>query len=340
MLSDVVFLTGIAAVASFLLTPLVCQAAIRLDLFDHPGVRKIHVKPVPRLGGVGVFASALVAVLAVPGLQTWGVIDVPVASGFLVPLLLGCTVLFLVGLWDDLWQLSVGVKLLGQAIASLIPILWGIGFDHVSIFGSRSVQLGYVALPLTFLWVIGVTNAFNLIDGLDGLSSGLAIIAAGTFALLFLLKGDVQSALVPLVLLGAVAGFLWHNFHPAKIFLGDSGSLIVGYTLAVTAVVGSRTDATSWPIAILLLVLGVPILDTLLAMTRRLIESLRIIRRDRTTSCLKRIRHFAGLLQADQRHMHYGLLTRGFSHRGAVLVLYGIATILAALACLIAILFD
>ncbi len=286
-----------------------------------------------------MFASALMAVMAVPGLQIWGVIDMPVAFGALVPLLLGCAILFLVGLWDDLWHLSVGVKLMGQAVASLIPILWGIGFDHVSIFGSRSMDLGYAALPLTFLWVIVVTNAFNLIDGLDGLSSGLAIIAAGTFALLFLIKGDVQSALVPLVLIGAVAGFLWHNFHPAKIFLGDSGSLIVGYTLAVTAVVGSRTDATSWPIAILLLVLGVPILDTLLAMTRRLIESLQTIRRDREASCLKRIRHFACLLQADQRHMHYGLLTHGFSHRGAVLVLYGLATLFATLACLIVILF-
>ncbi len=259
-------------------------------------------------------------------------LDVPIASGFLFPLFLGCTVLFLVGLWDDLRHLSVGVKLIGQMVASLIPILWGIRFEQLSIFGGGPMDLGIWAFPLTFFWVLFITNAWNLIDGLDGLSSGLAIIAAGTFAVLFLVKGSFQPALILLALLGALAGFLRYNFHPATIFLGDSGSLLLGYILAVTAVMGSFSEATAWPIAIPLLVLGLPILDTVLAVTRRLIESLRMIQRNREEPCLKRIRHFRRLLEADQQHIHYRLLARGFSHRGAVLVFYGFSFILATLA--------
>ena len=263
--------------------------------------------------------------------------DIPVASGFLLPLLLGGIVLFLVGLWDDLWHLSVGSKLIGQTVASLVPILWGIRFEHLTLPGGSLMDLGYGAFPLTLCWILFVTNAWNLIDGLDGLASGLAIIAAGTFAVLFLVKEDFQSALVLPALVGALAGFLWYNVHPARIFLGDSGSLLLGYTLAVTAVVGSRNEATAWPMAIPLLVLGLPIFDTVLAMARRLIESLRIIQRDRTEPCLKRVRHFALLFKADQQHIHYRLLACGFSHRNAVLVLYGFAAVLSALALVTAI---
>ena len=240
------------------------------------------------------------------------------------------------GLWDDLWHLSVGVKLIGQTAASLIPILWGIRFDRLSIFGGHPAELGFWSLPLTVLWVLFVTNAWNLIDGLDGLSSGIAIIAAGTFAALFLIGGDFRPTLVMLVMVGALAGFLWHNFYPAKIFLGDSGSLLLGYILAMTAIMGSLSEATSWPLAIPLLVLGVPILDTALAIARRLLKSLRIIQRDREALRLKRLRHFACVLEADQRHIHYWLLARGLSHRGAVLTLYGCAAVFSALALVMA----
>ncbi len=332
MLASAALLFGIAAVSSFLLTPLVCRIAVRLGLFDYPGPRKMHSKPVPQLGGIGVFASALIVVLAAPVLYAHGVIDLPVASGFLLPLLLGCAVLFCVGLWDDLRHLSVGVKLIGQTVASLIPILWGIRFERLSLFGDSAMDLGYGALPLTLLWVLFITNAWNLIDGLDGLSSGVTIIAAGTFAALFVVEGDFRPALVLLVMVGALAGFLWYNFHPAKIFLGDSGSLLLGYILAMTAVMGSFSESTSWPMAVPLLVLGVPILDTVFVLTRRFIESLHAIRRDREESCFKRIRHFQRLLKADRQHIHYRLLDRGCSHRGAVLTLYGAAVLLSALA--------
>ncbi len=281
--------------------------------------------------------SALIAAFAGLSLRAWGVIELPVASEWMVPLILGCAVLFCVGLWDDLWHLSAGVKLIGQTVASLIPMLWGIRFEHVSILGGSSMDLGYWAFPLTFIWVLFITNAWNLIDGLDGLSAGLAVIAAATFAALLFLKGDVQPALVMLVMIGALAGFLWHNFHPATIFLGDSGSLVLGYVLAVTAIVGSSGERAAWPMAIPLLVLGLPILDTALVMTRRLLESLRMIQRDRAEPFLKRLRHVARLLEADQQHLHYRLIAHEFSHQGAVLVLYGVAALLSLLALVTAI---
>ena len=337
MLLSATVLFGIAAISSLLFTPLVCRIATRLGMFDHPGFRKLHAKPIPRLGGVSVFASVLLAVLSVSGLHATGVVEVPVAFGVLLPLLLGCTFLFAVGLWDDVRHLSVSVKLAGQTVASLIPMLWGIRFERLSLLEGSPVDLGGWAFPVTLLWVLFMTNAWNLIDGLDGLASGLAIIAAGTFAALFMINGDFQSALVLLVLVGALAGFLWHNFYPAKIFLGDSGSLLLGYTLAVTVVVGVRHDAMAWPTVIPLLVLGLPIVDTAFVMTKRCIESLHTIQQDGPAPCLKRLRHFKRLFEADQHHIHYRLLAHGFSHRGAVLVLYGFAAFLSALALVTAI---
>ena len=337
MLLGATLLFGIAAVSSLLFTPLVCRVANGLGVFDHPGVRKIHVKPVPRLGGICIFSSTLIAVLVVASLCALGMMDIPVATGFLLPLLLGGIVLFLVGLWDDLWHLSVGIKLIGQTVASLIPILWGIRFDHLSMLGGSPLDLGYGSFPLTLCWVLVMTNAWNLIDGLDGLASGLAIIAAGMFVVFFLVQGNVAPALVLLALIGALAGFLWHNFYPAKIFLGDSGSLLLGYTLAVTVVVGVRHDAMAWPTVIPLLVLGLPIVDTAFVMTKRCIESLHTIQQDGPAPCLKRLRHFKRLFEADQHHIHYRLLAHGFSHRGAVLVLYGFAAFLSALALVTAI---
>ncbi len=334
MLLSATLLFVIAVALSLLCTPLVCRVAIRLGAFDHPGCRKIHINPTPRLGGICVGFVSLVLVLTVSGLRIWGVIQIPPLHALMLPLLLGCTILFFVGLWDDLWSLSVGVKLIGQTIASLIPILWGIRLDRISMPGGNLVDLECWAFPVTFLWILFITNAFNLIDGLDGLASGVAIIASGMFAVLFLVRGDFQPALVLLVLIGVLTGFLWYNFHPAKIFLGDSGSLILGYVLAVTAVIGLSSGGMAWPIVVPLLVLGLPIMDTVFVVARRLIESLQTMQRVSEEPYLKRIRHFKRLFEADQQHIHHRLLARGFSHRGAVLVLYGFATILSSLAFL------
>ena len=211
--------------------------------------------------------------------------------------------------------------------------MFGIQVEQVTLFGGSSISLGVLAFPLTFFWIVGITNAFNLVDGLDGLAAGLAIIAAGSCAAIFFLIGDTQSAQILLILLGALLGFLPYNFNPATIFLGDSGSLVVGYVLAVTAVTSSARAAHALAVLIPLLIFGIPIIDTLLSMTRRFMGSLQMLRAPRTR-LKERILCAKYMFAADKRHIHHRLLALGFSHRNAVLMLYALALGLSGLAFL------
>jgi len=323
----------IAFCASFILTPLVRLLAFRIGAVDRPGERKIHTVPMPRLGGVGVVGSVVLTVLI--ALE----VDSLIGGAFTfnlenwTPVFLGGTIVFLGGVWDDLRTIPSWVKFLCQALAAGIAISLGIQVEQISLFGGSSISLGVLAIPLTFLWIVGITNAFNLVDGLDGLATGLAIIAAGSCATIFFLNGDIQDVQIVLILLGALLGFLPYNFNPATIFLGDSGSLVVGYTLAVTAIIGSARAAQTLAVVIPLLVFGLPLIDTLLSMTRRFIGSLRILRASRThleegILCAKH------MFVADKRHIHHRLLALGFSHRNAVLLLYALALGLSSLAFL------
>jgi UDP-GlcNAc:undecaprenyl-phosphate/decaprenyl-phosphate GlcNAc-1-phosphate transferase len=327
------FLVIIPFCASLILTPLVRALAVRIGAIDQPGERKIHVVSMPRLGGMGVVGSAVLTGLTAVAVESWrgGVLTFNLEAW--TPVFLGGTIVFLGGVWDDLRTLPAWVKFLFQAMAAGIAIWFGIQVERVSFLGSGSIALGVLAFPLTFLWIVGITNAFNLVDGLDGLAAGLAIIAAGSCATIFFLSGDTQDVQLILILLGALLGFLPYNFNPATIFLGDSGSLVVGYVLAVTAITGSRRGAQALAVAIPLLIFGVPIIDTLLSMTRRFVGSLRLLRapRARLKEYILCARY---MFAADQRHIHHRLLALGLSHRNAVLLLYALALGLSGLAFL------
>ena len=187
-----------------------------------------------------------------------------------IPILGGTTVVFLIGVWDDFRSMPAWLKFVFQALAAGLVIWFGIYVGPVSSDERSSFDLlKSLAILFTFLWIVGITNAFNLVDGLDGLATGLAIIAAATSATIFIMRGDATNALLLIILLGALTGFLFYNFNPATIFLGDSGSLVIGYVLAATAVMGSQKQATSLGVLIPLLVFGLPIIDTLLSMLRR-----------------------------------------------------------------------
>ena len=256
-----------------------------------------------------------------------------VDPGVWKPVSLGGAIVFLLGVWDDIRPVPAWVKFVVQGVAAGVAIWCGILVEHVSLLGGGSIHLGILALPLTFVWIIGITNAFNLVDGLDGLAAGLTIIAAGSIAMIFFLRGDAQDALLLLILLGALLGFLPYNFNPATIFLGDSGSLVVGYILAVTAITGSQKGATTLAVMIPLLVFGLPIVDTLLAMVRRFVGSLRMLDAPKAT-LREQMRVAKSMFAADQKHIHHRLLALGFSHRNAVLVLYALALGLSSLALL------
>ena len=321
----------VAGIASLCLTQVVRFVAPKLGAIDQPASRKLHLRPVPRLGGLAVASAMGVAFLVASFtdlLPHDHALGVPSLWGGIA---LGGALIFLCGLWDDLSPLSAKTKLLVQLVAAGIVIQSGVHLDRIALAGEYAFDLGILSIPVTVLWIVGITNAFNLIDGLDGLAAGLGAIAAATCAVIFLYTGAVEDATVLCVLLGALVGFLPFNFYPARIFLGDSGSLVLGYLLAVMVITSSQRYATATAVAIPFLTFGIPILDTLLSMVRRMFSGQGRLAKDRAF-------WHQGLLTlqqifiADRDHIHHRLLARGLSHRGAVLTLYVLAAVLSSLA--------
>lgn len=292
----------VAALAlSLIMTPLVKRFAVWVGAVDAPNHRKVHTRIMPRLGGLAIylaFTAALIMVFpALEGYKTnaaWG-------------LLIGGSIIALVGALDDKLELSPKLKLLGQLIAACIVV---IGFDlKVELinlpFGSAQNLGEWISIPLTIFWIIGVTNAINLIDGLDGLAAGVSAIATVSTLVMAMIMGNVMVIVLCAILLGSILGFLVFNFHPAKIFMGDSGALFLGFSLATLSVLGFK-QTTLVSFVVPLLVLGVPLSDTFFAIIRRMIN--------RTPISV-----------ADKSHLHHCLLQFGFGHRTTVLIIYGIA---------------
>lgn len=316
----------IAFLVSLAISPIIRRLAFAIGAVDLPGERKIHSVPIPRIGGVVIALSFAVTLAAAwnigklnaswmtPHLAAWW------------PILVGAAIVFMGGAFDDVRSLPVWAKFVIQTAAASTAIALGVRIDHISLFGSDPVSLGLLAFPITFLWIVGITNAFNLVDGLDGLAVGLGSIAAGTCATLFFLRGETSDALILIVVLGALLGFLPHNFNPARIYLGDSGSMLIGYMLAVTAIVGTQKTATALAVFVPLLVLGLPIIDTLFSMIRRFKGQRRY-----DSNWLQATRH---MFKADQGHFHHRLMALGLSHRNAVLTLYIVSLGLSSFALL------
>ena len=318
---------------SLMLTPCVRRLAIYVKAVDQPEERKIHTSPIPRWGGVSIILSGGLAVLI-------GLAFGPLGSDIVAfnlkawsAGLVGCVIVFLTGVLDDLRPMSARMKFGFQAVAVGITIGLGGRIEHVSLFGSSGLELGWCSIPITALWIIGITNAFNLIDGLDGLATGLAIIIASSSVAVFVLCGNAQEAVLLLMLIGALLGFLPYNFNPATIFLGDSGSMFLGYVLAIAAVNGTQKSPKALAVIIPLLIFALPIADTLLSMARRFIGSLQLFRSCKV-SLKERVLSALCMFRPDRRHIHHRLLALGFSHRNAVLCLYALALGLSSLALL------
>ena len=301
---------GAGMVLALILTPGARALGRRWGIVDVPTQRKIHTESVPRVGGISV---TLAAMLALAATAAAGVADAEEVQSWM-PALLGGLLVFGVGLWDDLRPVHPGTKLAFQVAGAGVAVALGVRIGHVTLFGT-TVELGWLAAPLTLVWIVGVTNAFNLMDGLDGLATGLAIIAAATCAAVSIARGDTHGGLLLVALLGALCGFLPYNFNPATIFLGDSGSLVVGYVLAVTAITGLQKGATALAVAVPLLIFALPIAETMLS----------VVRRARGHG----VRH---VFAADRGHMHHRLLGLGLSQRNAVLLLYVVSLSLSLLA--------
>jgi UDP-GlcNAc:undecaprenyl-phosphate GlcNAc-1-phosphate transferase len=305
----------LAASISYLLTPATRILSLKLGAIDRPGPRKIHDVPIPRLGGLAVVSAMAVALVPLcffsfPLVQ-------PLPEGLCAGLALGLLPILAISLRDDIRPIRPIPKLLVHFVGATVAIAFGIRLgDEVHLFG-HVARIGYFAIPLSLLWIVGLTNAFNLIDGLDGLSAGLALISSLSLAGVALVVGRHGMASASLVLSGALLGFLPYNLYPAKVFLGDAGATAVGFTLACLALRGGSTLSAGMAVLIPIVVLGLPIAETSVSVLRRL------LRGQERTGTRGRV------LEADHGHFHHRLIALGIGHRRAVHLLYSVGLVLA-----------
>lgn len=304
----------LAGGAAFILTPLVREGALRFGLVDAgTEARKVHSTPIPRLGGIAIALAFFLPIFGLLFLNN-DVSEAYLSDVYKVTgLVVGAGLTVLLGLLDDLRNLSAKVKLAGQVAIAVGVYFMGYQIGHVSTPFGFMIDFGWFSLPITVLWIVGVMNAINLIDGLDGLASGVSLFAVTTLFVLSLLSGNIVVGLTAASLAGALLGFLRYNFNPASIFMGDSGSLFLGFVLAVTAISGSAKSSTVVALMIPLLALGLPLFDTSLAIVRRFLSG-------------------RPLFGADRGHIHHRLLDLGLSHRQVVLALYGVCIFLTTIA--------
>ena len=325
----------IAAVISFLSTPLIRLLAQKLRILDIPSERKIHKSPVPLLGGIPIFA-AFNLTMSAGILFNFEYLKTFTATQW-ISIFLSELIILGVGIYDDVKKVKPRTKFLFQLLAGMLLVLFGFGITYITNpFSGAIINLGFLGIPLTILWVVGITNALNLVDGLDGLAAGTSLIACIAIFGISFIHQNIAIALTSLVLAGSILGFLRYNFHPAKIFLGDSGSLLLGFLLAVLSLKGSSKGATLISVLAPILALGLPIMDTLLAMLRRFLKSVNLIdyangNREKSTIFIKGFSMF----KPDKDHIHHRILRFGFSHQGAVIFFYGICAALCGLGFLI-----
>jgi UDP-GlcNAc:undecaprenyl-phosphate GlcNAc-1-phosphate transferase len=275
-----------------------------------PRNRDVHTSPIPRLGGVAIFVSFLLVVGLVLAFSP--MVRARLGLSFLLSILGPATVVFLLGLYDDVYHLGALTKFAAQAAVAVLVFLAGFRvFNLPLLFGQH--DFGWVAsLVATVFWVLLITNAFNLVDGLDGLAAGSALFSIITLVVVALVHSRLPIALLGLALAGATLGFLRYNFNPATIFLGDSGSLTVGFLLSVLALVSAQKSPTMVAVAIPIVSFGLPILETALSVVRRFLSG-------------------RPLFNADRQHIHHKLLEQGLSHRQVVVVLYGLSALFGLL---------
>jgi UDP-GlcNAc:undecaprenyl-phosphate/decaprenyl-phosphate GlcNAc-1-phosphate transferase len=300
---EVLYGAAIALGIVILLTPAVGGMARLLGVVDQPDGRRLNRRPIPRLGGLAIFLGILVPALAFLNL-----------TGAMRGIVIGAAVACVVGAVDDFRGLLPAPKLAGQILAAAIPTAFGVWVDHFTLPFVGAVDLpGWVGIPLTVVWVVAVMNMVNFLDGLDGLASGVCAIAGGSFAVLALSLDKVDAAILSAIVAGACIGFLRHNFFPARIFMGDSGALVLGYTLATVAVAGLLKTASTVVLFLPLVVLAVPIIDTSFVVA-------------------KRVKYGVPVYAADRSHLHHRFVNIGFSQRRAALTMWAWCATLAAAA--------
>lgn len=295
----------LAALISYVLTPYIKTLAFKIGAIDKPDNRKVHKKIMPRLGGLAIYIAFMAGVISSLEL-TWDIVGI----------LIGGTVIVIVGVLDDKYQLPAKVKLLGQIVAACILVLFDIRIEWLNNpFGGYFYLDTFISVPLTIFWVISFTNVVNLIDGLDGLAAGVSAIASVTVILVAVQMGYFHIAVMTAALAGGIIGFIRYNFNPATIFMGDTGSMFIGYMLAAVSVYGAVKTAATIALIVPAIALGLPIMDTAFAIMRRYTNG-------------------RPIFQPDKGHLHHRLLAMGMNQKQAVLLMYGISAVLGIAAVL------
>ncbi|MBR3121767.1 MraY family glycosyltransferase [Oceanobacillus profundus] len=282
----------IAFTAALLLTYPVKMFAIKIGAMDKPNSRKIHINETPRLGGLAIFIGALLGTLY---LQPY--------HQHLPEILIGSIIILITGALDDRFTIKPILKLTGQLAAAFLLVSSGLIIERITIPIFGVVEFGFLSVLITILWVVGIANAINLIDGLDGLATGVTTIAMTSIFVMALIDTQIIVAFLSIALIGANLGFLYHNFYPAKIYMGDTGSNFLGYMIAVLSMLGLFKNVTFFSFIIPVIILAVPIFDTLVAIVRRAYNK-------------------ESIMAADNKHLHYQLIQAGYSHRKAVIIIY------------------
>ena len=285
----------VAFLISYASTPIVKLLAFRIGAVDIPKAnRRMHKKPIARLGGLAIFYGFIISILCFAEIDTE-----------LRGILVGCLIIVVLGIFDDVYGLNALFKFVVQIAAALIVVMHGVRIDHFSSFGLNSspyISLGIFSIPITVLWIVGVTNAVNLIDGLDGLAAGVSTISTVSLFAISLITRDVGVAIVTAAVAGAGFGFLPYNIHPAKLFMGDTGSTFLGFILSCISIVGLFKGYAVISIAVPFLILGLPILDTAFALIRRVLRG-------------------QSPMHPDRGHVHHRLIDLGFDQKQTVVIL-------------------
>ena len=298
MLSIYGFPFMLAMFVSYVLTPYIKKLAFKIGAVDRPDNRKVHKKIMPRLGGLAIYIAFMIGCVASMEF-TWDIFGI----------LLGGTLIVALGVADDVYQLPAKVKLLGQIAAACVLVIFDIRIEWVNNPLGGYFYLDMLSIPFTIFWVISFTNVVNLIDGLDGLAAGVSAIASLTVILVAVQMGYFHVAILTAALAGAIIGFIRYNFNPATIFMGDTGSMFIGYMLAAISVYGAVKTAATIALIVPAIALGLPILDTAFAIMRRYVNG-------------------RPIFQPDKGHLHHRLLATGMSHKETVLFMYGITAVL------------
>ena len=285
----------VAFLIAYASTPIVKMLAFRIGAVDVPkDNRRMHKKPIARLGGLAIFYGFIISILCFAEIDTE-----------LQGILIGSVIIVVMGIFDDIYSLNALFKFLVQIGAAMVVVLHGVQIDHISSFGlgeSPYIALGVFAIPITVLWIVGVTNALNLIDGLDGLAAGISTISTVSLFAISLITREVGVAVVTAAIAGAGFGFMPYNLHPAKIFMGDTGSTFLGFMLASISIVGLFKSYAVISMAVPFLILGLPIFDTLFAILRRVLRG-------------------QSPMKPDRGHVHHRLIDLGFDQKQTVVIL-------------------